>query len=153
MSLPGVRCLLALLIPCVLVVGCRSVFDSSAHDDDAVSFAGQPAPTTMGLTVGQAPAQEEEAFTHMYDAATDDGAISAGELRLFALETAACIRRAGFDATLGDFDPRTGALSLVVEAEDQFDTSGESETDACLETFYSTPWEQFKQDTGSIDEE
>lgn len=134
----------ALPILCVIAVGCGGIVDNDLTGDAEIPVAGKPGPTTA-VAVAQAPAEEREKFSEMYDDAMEDGVISVSELKLFALETVECIRRAGFDASFSDLDPQTGNITFGVAAEGPDDTSGELETDACFEVFYNTPWEQFKR--------
>jgi hypothetical protein len=120
-------------------------FGDNVRDGLGAPSTGPTVPTTAGEPVPPVPAEEQETFEQMYDAAMKDGAISVSELELFAVEAVRCMNRAGLDARLGDVDPENGSLSFSVAADGPDDMSGQSQADGCFEGFYNTPWEQFKR--------
>ncbi len=137
-----------------VVTGCGSDTQAASHghDHDEASGVNQPSITTVPLR--EASASEQQAFDQMYDGAMVDGEMSGSELEMFALEAVQCTKRAGFEATLLQFDSKTGdaAFSVASDGPDG-EGPGERAADECETTFYLPAVDLFDQSHGPTAEE
>jgi len=92
----------------------------------------------------------------MLAAAMEDGVMSASELEAAAVEAVECTIRAGFDASLGYFDPETGGAGFGVPAggpDAPMDDPGSLALEGCTAAYFTPAQDAFTATSGPSEEE
>jgi hypothetical protein len=99
------------------IVGCGSSPELAASGVAVIDESGQraiAAATTTMQVLPEVSIEEQARADRMFAAALSDGVFSTGELERFALESVACAGRAGFEATMNEFEPDYRQFSFGV---------------------------------------
>ncbi len=157
---PGWRWLVGgLLLAALVSAGCGGD-ESPAVEDPVVPVAeGAPLPTVVE-EIEKAPADEQAAAEAMLADAMADGVVTAEEFEAMALEAVECTRRAGFEASLDEFNAESRIFSSGVNTVNQDGTLGPDDEDpamtahdACQETYFYPAWDAFDQTNPRTEEE
>ena len=108
------RLLSGWLFAALVSAGCASDAQRSAEDPATPDDYGETLPTTVERH--DPPAEEQAAAESMLADAMVDGVMTDEELELFVIEYVQCIGRAGFEATLRHFGPRTRTVEVIVRS-------------------------------------
>lgn len=109
--LPGsLRLIVSLVLVAGIGMGCASGTQQSAGVPSMHSHVDTIVPTTATVA-SEVPPGEKAAAEEMIGEAMEDGVMTGQELELIVVEYIECIRRAGFEAALTNFNQRSGSFT------------------------------------------
>ena len=134
----------------LLVIGTACTGAAQQANSETLEVSEGTGPPVTEGDFHEAGVSEAEAFKRLLAEATEDGVLSGAELEVFALEAVACMGRAGLDAELIEFDPRTGDTGFGVGSSsgEEEDPVSQQAAEGCQNTFFVPAFDVFSATSG-----